>query len=255
MEFGNKVALVTGGARGIGRATALAFAREGASVAIADVVDGGQVADQIRDSGREALFVQADLSSADECRRVVRKTAEVLGGIDFLNNNAGIVFSGSIDQTSESDWQRVLDINLSSLFWMSKYALPQIRNRGGGAIVNISSVHAFQTHHGMVAYCTSKAGVVGLTRAMAIDHGSENIRVNAICPGAIDTPMMRKAIAAEPDPQQVYDLWGKSAPVQRVGQPEDIAEAVLFLCSSRASFITGQAYLVDGGLTCDLKVQ
>ena len=162
---------------------------------------------------------------------------------------------GSAEETSEDDWQHVININLSSLFWMSKYVIPEMRARGGGAIVNVASIHGYQTHQRMVAYCTTKTAILGLTRAMAIDHGHENIRVNAVCPGAVDTPMFRKAISGEEDPEAVRNVWANAALVKRVGQPEDIAETVLFLCSDQASFIAGQSYLVDGGVSCDLQVQ
>ena len=255
MKFKDKVAVVTGGAGGIGRASALAFAREGAAVSVIDIEEGNSVTEEIRSDGGTSIFLKTDLSSAAGCKNAVQETASALGGIDYLANNAGILFMGSAEETSEDDWQHVININLSSLFWMSKYVIPEMRARGGGAIVNVASIHGYQTHQRMVAYCTTKTAILGLTRAMAIDHGHENIRVNAVCPGAIDTPMFRKAISGEEDPEAVRNVWANAALVKRVGQPEDIAETVLFLCSDQASFIAGQSYLVDGGVSCDLQVQ
>jgi len=255
MKFKDKVAVVTGGAGGIGRASALAFAREGAAVSVIDIEEGNSATEEIRSDGGTSIFLKTDLSSAAGCKNAVQETASALGGIDYLANNAGILFMGSAEETSEDDWQHVININLSSLFWMSKYVIPEMRARGGGAIVNVASIHGYQTHQRMVAYCTTKTAILGLTRAMAIDHGHENIRVNAVCPGAIDTPMFRKAISGEEDPEAVRNVWANAALVKRVGQPEDIAETVLFLCSDQASFIAGQSYLVDGGVSCDLQVQ
>ena len=255
MKFKDKVAVVTGGAGGIGRASALAFAREGAAVSVIDIEEGNSVTEEIRSDGGTSIFLKTDLSSAAGCKNAVQETASALGGIDYLANNAGILFMGSAEETSEDDWQHVININLSSLFWMSKYVIPEMRARGGGAIVNVASIHGYQTHQRMVAYCTTKTAILGLTRAMAIDHGHENIRVNAVCPGAVDTPMFRKAISGEEDPEAVRNVWANAALVKRVGQPEDIAETVLFLCSDQASFIAGQSYLVDGGVSCDLQVQ
>ena len=255
MKFKDKVAVVTGGAGGIGRASALAFAREGAAVSVIDIEEGNSATEEIRSDGGTSIFLKTDLSSAAGCKNAVQETASALGGIDYLANNAGILFMGSAEETSEDDWQHVININLSSLFWMSKYVIPEMRARGGGAIVNVASIHGYQTHQRMVAYCTTKTAILGLTRAMAIDHGHENIRVNAVCPGAVDTPMFRKAISGEEDPEAVRNVWANAALVKRVGQPEDIAETVLFLCSDQASFIAGQSYLVDGGVSCDLQVQ
>ena len=171
MKFKDKVAVVTGGAGGIGRASALAFAREGAAVSVIDIEEGISVTEEIRSDGGTSIFLKTDLSSAAGCKNAVQETASALGGIDYLANNAGILFMGSAEETSEDDWQHVININLSSLFWMSKYVIPEMRARGGGAIVNVASIHGYQTHQRMVAYCTTKTAILGLTRSMAIDHG------------------------------------------------------------------------------------
>jgi NAD(P)-dependent dehydrogenase (short-subunit alcohol dehydrogenase family) len=250
-DFDGKVAIVTGAALGMGRATALAFAREGASVAIADVNEAaGQRAVGEMPAGR-GLFVRADVANGAECQRVVAETARAFGGVDVLFNNVGIQPPDSylnVEQTPEELWDRIVDVNLKSYYLMAKYAIPEMRKRGGGAIVNNASVQGLQSMPGVPPYAASKGGVLSLTRQMAVEYAREGIRVVAICPGTIDTEMVRAVAASEPDGvEAALKRYGLSHPLGRIGTGQDIANAVLFLASDRASFITGEYLCVDGG--------
>jgi NAD(P)-dependent dehydrogenase (short-subunit alcohol dehydrogenase family) len=250
-QFDGKVAIVTGAALGMGRATALAFARDGASVAIADVNEAaGQKAIAEMPAGR-GLFVKADVSKSADCQRVVQETVKAFGGVDVLFNNVGIQPPDSylnVEQTPEDVWDRIMGVNLKSYFLMSKYAIPEIRKRGGGAIVNNASVQGLQSMKGVPPYAASKGGVLSLTRQMAVEYAAERIRVVAICPGTIDTEMVRAIASSEPDGVEAALVrYGKSHPIGRIGTGDDIANAVLFLASDKASFITGEYLCVDGG--------
>ena len=248
--FDGKVVIVTGGALGIGRATALEFAREGARVAIADVNEeaGRSVHAEI---GSASLLVAADVARMDECRRVVSETVAAFGGVDVLFNNVGIQPPDSyrnVEDTPEETWDRILDVNLKSYFMMSKFAIPEMRKRGGGAIINTASVQGLQSQNLVPAYAASKGGVLSLTRQMALDYAAENIRVLAVNPGTIDTEMVRTVARMEAgDPDETIEEWGKGHPIGRVGRGVDIANAVLFLASAKASFMTGEYVNVDGG--------
>lgn len=252
-EFTGKVVIITGGALGIGRATARAFAGEGARVAIADIDEkaGRALADEIGAAGGECLFVRADVAQADDCRRVVQATVERFGGVDVLFNNVGIQPQDSyqnVEGTTEAMWDRIIDVNLKSYFLMAKYAIPEIRRRGGGAIVNTASVQGLQSMPGVPAYAASKGGVLSLTRQIALDYAAEGIRCLAVCPGTIDTEMVRASAAQEPDGvEAALRRYGQSHPLGRIGTGQDIANAVLFLASDRASFMTGSYVCVDGG--------
>jgi NAD(P)-dependent dehydrogenase (short-subunit alcohol dehydrogenase family) len=250
-DFDGKVAIVTGGALGMGSATALAFAAEGASVAVADLNEAaGRALVERMPSGR-GLFVQADVARSADCQRVVAETVAAFGGVDVLFNNVGIQPPDSylnVEQTPEEVWDRIMDVNLKSYFLMSKYALPELRKRGGGAIVNNASVQGLQSMPGVPPYAASKGGVLSLTRQMAVEYARENIRVVAICPGTIDTEMVRTIARGEPDGvEAALKRYGQSHPIGRIGTGGDIASAVLFLASDRASFITGEYLCVDGG--------
>lgn len=250
-QFDGKVVIVTGGALGMGRATALEFAREGARVVIADInADAGRSAIAAMPAGAGHLSI-ADVAGANECQSVVADAERVFGGIDILFNNVGIQPSTSyanIENTTEEMWDRILGVNLKSYFLMSKFAIPSMRRRGGGVIVNNASVQGLQSMKGVPAYAASKGGVLSLTRQMALDYAAERIRVLAICPGTIDTEMVRASAVNEPDGvEAALERYGRSHPIGRIGTGLDIANVVLFLSSDRASFMTGEYVCVDGG--------
>ncbi|MDP6824226.1 MAG: glucose 1-dehydrogenase [Dehalococcoidia bacterium] len=249
-----KVVIVTGGALGIGGGASRGFAREGARVIVADInTDAGhQTVDEIKADGGEATFVQADFSVAADPRRVVEQSVARYGGVDYLFNNVGIQPRTSYtnaEDTTEEIWDAILSINLKSYWLMSKYAIPVMRDRGGGVIVNNASVQGQQSAPLVTAYAASKGGVLSLTRQMSLDYARQNIRVLAVCPGSIDTPLMRDAISGEPrDMEAAIAAAGANSPIGRIGSPEDIANVVVFLCSDKASFMTGEFVNVDGGV-------
>jgi NAD(P)-dependent dehydrogenase (short-subunit alcohol dehydrogenase family) len=245
-----KVAIVTGGGSGIGRAAAELFALEGARVVVADyqVEAGEETVCAIRDAGGEALFVQVDVSDASQVQAMVRAALDAYGGIDVLFNNAGILHFGTALNTEEKDWNRVIHVNLTGVFLCSKAVIPYMMERGGGSIINTSSsTGAHDAAENIAAYVASKGGVTLLTRAMAIDHAKDHIRVNAIAPGPTDTPMLRDNLS----PQQLED-FAATFPMRRLGRPEELACAALFLASDEASFVTGTVLAVDGGQTAQV---
>lgn len=249
MRLANKVALITGGASGIGRATALLFACEGAAVSVVDLDEaGGQaVAHKIVNEGGQAIFVRCDVSQAADCQRAGQQTVEQLGGLDILFNNAGIIRRASVLETSEEVWDRVMAVNVKSIFLLSKYAIPIMAQAGGGVIVNMASGWGLVGGRKAAAYCASKGAVVLLTKAMALDHGEQNIRVNCICPGDTDTPMLRDEAQQLGKSDEQFLAEAAERPLQRIGKPEDIAQAALYLASDASSFVTGTALVVDGG--------
>jgi NAD(P)-dependent dehydrogenase (short-subunit alcohol dehydrogenase family) len=251
--FEGKVVIVTGGAQGMGRTTAIAFASEGARVTVADVnhTAGQSAIEAMRAVGAEGHLVVGDVAQATVCQRIVRETVERFGQVDVLFNNVGIQPRESyanVEDTSEETWDRILDVNLKSYFLMSKYAIPAIRRQGGGAIINNASVQGLQSQKGVPAYAASKGGILSLTRQMALDYAEHHIRVLAICPGSIDTELLRAAAANEPDGEAAALVrYGKTHPIGRLGTGQDIANVVLFLASDKASFMTGEYVCVDGG--------
>lgn len=242
-----KVALVTGAGSGIGRASALTFAREGAKVAVSDiVVDGGQETVRlIQQAGGEAQFFEADVSKAEQVEKLVQDIVAAYGRLDCAHNNAGV--EGAIASTGEyqeAQWDTVIAVNLKGVWLCMKYQIPQMLAQGGGAIVNTASGAGLIGVAGMPAYVASKHGVVGLSKTAALEYAKSNIRVNAVCPGLIQTPMVERITGGQP---QMGEALVAAEPIGRVGQPQEIAESVVWLCSDVASFVTGHAMSVDGG--------
>jgi len=249
-EFDGKVAIVTGGALGIGAAAAVAFAREGAKVVIADIDAEAAAITVSRMSGR-GRFAKADAGRSADCKRVVDDTVAAFGGVDILFNNVGIQpreSYASVVDLPEELWDKILEVNLKSRFLMAKFAIPHMRRRGGGVIVNNASVQGLQSMPGVPAYAASKGGDLALTRQLALDFAKDNIRVLAICPGSIDTPLVRRAIAPGTDVEQALKGFGAYHPLGRIGSAAEVANVVLFLASNRASFMTGESVVVDGGM-------
>ena len=243
-----KVALITGAASGIGRATALLFAREGAAVAIADISQTGKsVAEEILQNGGRAIFEHVDVTQTADCQRVVERTLREFGKIDVLFNNAGIMRRASIVELSEEDWDRVMSVNVKSIFLMSRQVIPIMIKTGGGSIVNTASGWGLAGGPRAAVYCASKGAVVLLTKAMAVDHGRQNIRVNCICPGDTDTGMLRNEAQQLGEREDLFLAQSAHRPLGRIGKPEEIAKAALYLASDASSFVTGTALVVDGG--------
>jgi NAD(P)-dependent dehydrogenase (short-subunit alcohol dehydrogenase family) len=249
MRLADKVALITGGASGIGRATALLFAREGAAVSVVDVdrANGQAVVRTIVEGGGRALFLRCDVTQTRDCQRAVQQTVDELGGLDILFNNAGIIWRASVLETTEEEWDRVMAVNVKSVFLLSKYAIPVMAQAGGGVVINTASGWGLVGGRRAAAYCASKGAVVLLTKAMALDHGEQNIRVNCICPGDTDTPMLRDEAQQLGEPDEQFLAEAAQRPLQRIGKPEDIAQAALYLASDASSFVTGASLVVDGG--------
>ena len=255
-RFANKVVVITGAGSGIGRTAALAFAREGGSVVIGDIneADGAETARQILESGGHATAAHCDVRKLEDVEALIARAVADLGGVDVLYNNAGVVRYGTVEELSVEDWDFQLDVNLKGSFLTCKYAIPQMRQRGGGAIVNTASVQAFASQKTVPAYAASKGGVVSLTTTIALDHADDNIRCNCIAPGTIRTPMVDQAADTfgPDDPEAAIAEWGRLHPLGRVGKPEEVTNLVLFLASDEAAFCTGGCYRVDGGLLSPL---
>jgi NAD(P)-dependent dehydrogenase (short-subunit alcohol dehydrogenase family) len=248
-QFDGKIALITGAASGIGRATALLFAREGASVVLTDINEsaGNAVAAEITRHGGHAIFEPSDVTRAADCQRVTERAIRDFGAIHILFNNAGIIRRASVVELSEDDWDRVMAVNVKSIFLMSRQVIPVMEAAGGGCIINTASGWGLAGGPRAAVYCASKGAVVLLTKAMAIDHGPQNIRVNCICPGDTDTAMLRNEAQQLGEPNEKFLAEGAKRPLGRVGKPEEIAQAALYLAGDASSFVTGTALVVDGG--------
>lgn len=248
-DFLNKIAVVTGGAMGIGGAVAKLLAQRGAKVLIADKSEqeGRRTVREIRAAGGEAEFFLADVSDIVQCSNIIAKAISLYGKLDILSNNAGIQKYGTVETTPENQWHEVMNVNLNSVFYLCKYTMPYLKITKG-SVVNMTSVQAFATQRGVAAYTTSKHALIGLTRSMAIDYARHGVRVNCVAPGTVDTPMLKYAASLDPDPESVYETCREMHPLGRIAQPEEVAEVVAFLASDKASFVTGACYSVDGGL-------
>lgn len=259
-ELSGKVAIVSGGSLGIGCATAELLAAQGASVVLCgrrqEAVDDAVAA--ITSAGGKAIGVAADVSNSADAERIVRTAVESFGAVDILVNSAGIQTYGTVVETNEELWDKVFDINVKGIYLLAHFAIPEMEERGGGAIINVSSVQAFQSQKQVAAYTATKGAINALTRAMALDHAEQKIRVNTICPGSIDTPMLRHSAdmfrGEGESVDDVVNAWGGAHPIGRVGTGRDVAELICFLASDRATFITGGEFKVDGGLTAQIAV-
>jgi NAD(P)-dependent dehydrogenase (short-subunit alcohol dehydrogenase family) len=252
-SFAGKVAFVTGAASGIGRATAVAFAKAGATVVVADVSDQGnrETAGLIEDQGGRVLVVRCDVTSGQDVKAALDQTLDAFGRLDIAFNNAGVEQPvGPVAEVSDEEWDRILDINLRGVFLCMKHEIPLMLQQGGGAIVNTSSGAGVTAVKGQAAYSAAKHGVIGLTKAAALDYAQANLRINAVCPGIIDTAMMQRFTGDSADGRQ--RVIGQE-PVGRMGTPEEIAGAVLWMCSDAAAFVVGHALVIDGGQMAGLS--
>jgi len=251
MRLNNKVALVTGAASGIGRATAKVFSKEGSAVCLVDIdVRNGETAlREIQNQGGKAIYVKADVANSKEVQKSVDQAISEFGNIDILVNNAAIAIKKDVTELQEQEWDRVINVNLKSIYLYSYYVIPKMIAKGGGVILNMSSITGLVAVRQLPAYCASKAGIIGLTRALALDHAKQGIRVNCICPSGIETSQMEWYFQQAEDPelerQRVIDLH----PVGRMADPTEVANLLLYLASDEASFITGAVHTIDGGYT------
>jgi NAD(P)-dependent dehydrogenase (short-subunit alcohol dehydrogenase family) len=254
MDLKNKVAIVTGGAKGIGLASAECMLHQGAEVMIVDWI-GDAASAAVRSLtalSKGVDFIVSDISKVADVEKAIRATADRFGGIDILVNNAGIQTFGDPVTTTEEVWDKTMNVNLKGHWLMSKYAIPEMLKRGKGAIVNVSSVQGLASQKNVVAYSTSKHAMIGLTRSMAVDMASRNVRVNCVCPGTVNTPMIHGIIEIDSDPERLKKILDKMHPLGRIAQPTEIGEVIAFLASDRASFMTGSIVVVDGGLIVPL---
>lgn len=249
MRLKDKVAIVTGARSGIGLVTALRFASEGAKVVVADVRDASEEVREMIERGGEGVFVQVDVSSEAQVKILMERTLAAYGRLDVLVNNAGIELAKKVTDTSEAEWDRLMNVNLKGVFLCSKATIPVMQRGGGGVIVNVASELGLVGGSEIAAYCASKGGVVQLTKAMAIDHAADRIRVNCVCPGPVSTPLLEAIIEGSSNPEEERRRIEEKTPLKRLGQPDEIANVILFLASDESSYMTGSVVLVDGGWT------
>lgn len=247
MRLRDKVVIITGAASGIGKATAILFAEHGAKVVVADIdIHGGnQTVANIKAKNNEAIFTHTDVTISEDTEQMVEATVKTYGKLDVLFNNAGIAMRLPVADLSEADWHRCLDVNLTGVFLCAKAAIPAMKQNGGGSIINMSSIYGLVGADVRAAYVASKGAVTNLTRGMALDYAEDNIRVNCICPGFVETPLVAGVVK---DPEEYQKLANKH-PMRRLGQPEEIAYGALYLASDESAFVTGIALSIDGGYT------
>ena len=250
MRFDEKAAVVTGGALGIGQAACELLAERGASVAILDwdAEAGNETCDKINSNGGKATFAKVNVSDASQVTDAIKKAYDTFGRIDSLVVSAGIQRYGTAISTDDAQWDEVIGVNLKGAWNAARATIPFLQESGGGTIVNVSSVQALASQQNVLAYTVSKHGLLGLTRSMAMDFAKDNIRANAVCPGTVDTPMLRWAASLDPNPRSVYDACNQMHPLGRIAQPREIAEVIAFLAHESSSFVTGAVWTVDGGL-------
>jgi meso-butanediol dehydrogenase/(S,S)-butanediol dehydrogenase/diacetyl reductase len=251
MRLAGKVAIVTGSGSGIGRAIAELFSKEGAKVAIVErnEASGNQTAETIHAQGGEAVFIKADVAKSADVRSAVESTIERFGRLDILVNNAAIQTLAKLVDTTEEVWDQIHSVNLKGVFFGCKFSIPEMLRVGGGSIINIASVLGLVGDPDLAAYCAAKGGVIALTRAAALTYGPEGIRVNCVCPGDVETPLVQSYFDKDPDAEQLRRTVYSKYALRRIATPEEIAKAVLFLASDESSFVSGSTMVVDGALT------
>jgi NAD(P)-dependent dehydrogenase (short-subunit alcohol dehydrogenase family) len=249
LSLEGKVAVVTGAASGIGRGIAFRLSELGAAVVLLDIdqQNGPEVASKIIRQSGKALFLAGDVRSSQDCKRAIAESVQAFGRIDILCNNAGVAIRKTVESLSEPEWDLVLDVTLKSVFLLSREVVPHMVRAGGGSIINTASGWGLKGGPQAASYCAAKGGVVNLTRAMAIDHGKQNIRVNCVCPGDVDTPMLHSECAQLGQKPDLFMKEAAARPIGRVGTPDDVANAVLFLASPMSAWVTGACLVVDGG--------